>query len=114
MCLSGHASVAAAELLASLATEGAGFAYHGDFGWGGLRIANWLSQQVSWQPWRFDSAAYRQALATVSGDVLAGKPVDATWDLDLRPSMKHAGRKIEEELLLSDLMSDLAITRRRD
>ncbi|MGQ0842017.1 TIGR02679 family protein [Actinokineospora sp.] len=108
VCLNGQPSTAVLRLLDLLDIDGARFTYHGDFDWGGLRIANGLSRHVSWRPWRFDAPAYTQAVASVSGRELAGRAVDATWDPDLRPSMALAARQIEEELLLPDLVADLA------
>jgi uncharacterized protein (TIGR02679 family) len=108
VCLSGHPSAAALRLLTMSATGGAHFAYHGDFDWGGIRIANALRERFGWKPWRFDARAYRSALASVTGGPLTGRPVDAAWDLDLRPTLEQHGVHIQEELVLPDLMNDLA------
>jgi hypothetical protein len=67
--------------------------YHGDFGWGGLRIANVLHDGVPFTPWRYDTAPYLAA-----GDV--GCP--------LTPAMSRANRRIEEELVLDDPLDDLS------
>ncbi|SDD73528.1 TIGR02679 family protein [Actinokineospora iranica] len=112
VCLNGQPSTAVTRLLGFLAEEGARFTYHGDFDWGGLRIANTLAGHIPWRPWRFDAPAYQQALARVPGaGILTGRPVSASWDPDLAPAMSHAGRQVEEELLLPDLIADLAAAR---
>jgi uncharacterized protein (TIGR02679 family) len=108
VCLNGHPSAAALRLLTLLVTDGARLTYHGDFDWGGLRIANALRERFSWQPWRFDTPSYRSALASVTGGALTGRPVDATWDPDLRPALERHHVHIQEELVLPDLMIDLA------
>lgn len=108
VCLSGHPSAAALRVLELLAEAGADLAYHGDFDWGGIRIANTLRERFPWQPWRFDAPAYRRALASVTGGALTGRPVAASWDPDLRPALEQHGTHIQEELVLPDLMADLA------
>lgn len=107
VCLEGQPSTAAVHLLTLLADEGAEFAYHGDFDWGGIRIANSLRERVDWQPWRFDTTAYRTALASATGGPLNGRPVDAMWDPDLRPALEQQGVHIQEELVLAELLGDL-------
>jgi len=39
---------------------------------------------------------------------LTGAPVEAHWDHALAPAMSHAGRRIEEELVLDGLLDDLS------
>ncbi|MDQ3578344.1 MAG: DUF2399 domain-containing protein, partial [Actinomycetota bacterium] len=108
VCLSGQPSLAAIELLTLLASDGAHFVYHGDFDWGGIRIANGLTTRVDWTPWRFGTESYEQAILATVGDELRGQPATAHWDPRLRGAMEAAGRKIEEELFLPDLIADLA------
>jgi uncharacterized protein (TIGR02679 family) len=108
VCLNGHPSTAALRVLTLLVADGAHLAYHGDFDWGGVRIANALGERFSWQPWRFDTPAYQRAVASVTGGALTGRPVDATWDPDLRPALEQHRVHIQEELVLPDLMTDLA------
>ncbi len=108
VCLSGQPSAAALRLLDLLAETGAQFAYHGDFDWGGVRIGNALRDRFGWRPWRFDALSYRAALASAPGGKLAGRPVDAAWDPDLRPALEHHGIHVQEELVLPDLISDLS------
>lgn len=107
VCLNGHPSAAALRLLTLLAADGAQLTYHGDFDWGGIRIANALHERFTWHPWRFDAQAYRSALASVTGGTLTGRPVDAVWDPDLRPLVEQHGIHIQEELMLPELIADL-------
>lgn len=111
VCLNGQPSTAVIRLLALLAHDGANFTYHGDFDWGGVRIANRLAQHFPWRPWRFDMEAYNDALGRSMGQALAGRHAVALWDADLSPRMAEAGRQIQEELLLPYLIADLAETR---
>jgi uncharacterized protein (TIGR02679 family) len=107
VCLSGQPSTAVIRLLDLLAGGGATFVYHGDFDWGGIRIANALRTRIDWTPWRYDAPAYQAALSSASGGILTGRPVDATWDPDLRPTLTQHGVHIQEELVLADLIQDL-------
>jgi len=107
VCLSGHPSAAALRVLELLVTAGADLAYHGDFDWGGIRIANALRERFTWKPWRFDALAYRSALMSVTGGKLTGRPVDAIWDPDLRAALELNGVHVQEELVLPELIADL-------
>ncbi|ONH31512.1 TIGR02679 family protein [Pseudofrankia asymbiotica] len=108
VCAGGQPSAAVLGLLELLADQGASFAYHGDFDWGGLRIAGGLRERVDWRPWRYDAEAYLAALATVTGGPLTGRPVDAAWDPALRPALERHGIRVDEELVLPVLLADLA------
>jgi uncharacterized protein (TIGR02679 family) len=105
VCVSGQPSVAVWRLLDLLAADGARFTYHGDFDWGGVRIGNTLRERIPWQPWRFDAAAYEAA--QTAGGALTGRPADATWDPGLRRALERRGVRVEEELVLPELIDDL-------
>ncbi|MGA5817624.1 TIGR02679 family protein [Kitasatospora sp. NPDC094028] len=109
VCLQGQPSAAALRLLTSYADAGWRFRYHGDFDWGGIRIATRLLTHVPWTPWRYTAADYRAALDTHAATAaLAGTPTDAPWDPPLSLELLASGRRIEEELVLGDLLTDLA------
>ncbi|WP_245849167.1 TIGR02679 family protein [Lentzea kentuckyensis] len=106
VCTSGQPSAAVMQLLRLIVSARGTLRYHGDFDWGGIRIANVLHDRVPFTPWRFDAASYLTA-----GDVgrpLTGVPVEARWDPALAPTMSHTGRRIEEELVLDNLLDDLS------
>lgn len=107
VCLNGQPSTAVTHLLDLLAAAGAKFAYHGDFDWGGIRIANGLRMRTDWTPWRYNTSSYQAALSSSGGGSLTGRPVDATWDPELRPALERHGLHIQEELVLADLIDDL-------
>ncbi|MFH8788916.1 TIGR02679 family protein [Streptomyces roseoverticillatus] len=109
VCLQGQPSAAAHTLLRHLHENGARLLYHGDFDWGGLRIATVLLRGVPWRPWRYTAADYRAvAAATPSLPPLTGTPTEAPWDPALAPALTELGVRVEEETTLELLLADLA------
>ena len=114
VCVGGQPSAAGWRLLDLLAGGGAEFRYHGDFDWGGVRIASAVRERVQrWQPWRYDRDAYEAAaaLAVPAGGRLprlGGEPVATPWDPGLADALACRGVRIEEELSLDALLADLA------
>jgi uncharacterized protein (TIGR02679 family) len=120
VCVGGQPSAAGWRLLDLLAAGGAEFRYHGDFDWGGIRIASAVRQRVGqgqsqWQPWRYDRDAYEAAATAVSAahatarlPRLAGEPVATPWAPGLAAAMARHDVRIEEELSLDALLADLA------
>ena len=112
VCVGGQPSAAGWRLLRLLTVGGAEFGYHGDFDWGGVRIANTVRRRVNWWPWRYDHAAYQAAvsaahpLAVLAG--LVGEPAETPWDTGLATAMRHLNLRIEEELTLDALLQDLS------
>ena len=113
VCTAGQPSVAVLYLLRMLAGQGAALRFHCDFDWGGVRIGNVLRDRFPVVPWRFDAEHYHPAARIRSGRPLTGDPVVARWDVDLAPAMVRAGVRIEEELVLDDLVRDLTVVRHR-
>jgi uncharacterized protein (TIGR02679 family) len=120
VCVSGQPSAAVWRLLDLLARGGAEFRYHGDFDWGGIRIADAVRQravqgQANWRPWRYDRDTYEFAATAVPAAPaaarmpgLTGEPVATPWDPGLAAAMAHHGVRVEEELFLDTLLADLA------
>ena len=120
VCVGGQPSAAGWRLLDLLAAGGAEFRYHGDFDWGGIRIARAVRERVGqgrshWQPWRYDRNAYEAAATAVLAvhaatrlPRLAGEPVATPWDPGLAAAMACHDVRIEEELSLDALLADLA------
>jgi uncharacterized protein (TIGR02679 family) len=106
VCLEGQPRTAARVLLGLLAAAGAGLAYHGDFDWAGITIANLVVRRHGTVPWRFCSADYRAARG---GRTLEGSPVAAVWDRELQAAMVAGGRAVHEEEVLDLLLGDLAV-----
>ncbi|MFK0220182.1 DUF2399 domain-containing protein [Streptomyces vinaceus] len=110
VCVQGQPSAAALTLLARLHELGAVLRYHGDFDWGGLRIATTLLRHVPWRPWRYTAADYREAVAVAGPDLrqLGGKPALSPWDPDLARALAEHALRVEEEAVLDLLLADLA------
>ncbi|KJK59498.1 TIGR02679 family protein [Saccharothrix sp. ST-888] len=109
VCLQGQPSTAALHLLRLYADADWTLRYHGDFDWGGVRIATRLLAHVPWTPWRYTADDYRAALtAHPHTGPLAGSAAETPWDPALAAELSRAGRRIEEELVLAALLGDLA------
>jgi uncharacterized protein (TIGR02679 family) len=121
VCVGGQPSAAGWRLLDLLAADGAEFLYHGDFDWGGIRIANAVRQRVNrqharCQPWRYDQDTYTGMAAAVLAahaagrpPRLTGEPVAASWDEGLSAAMARLDVRVEEELSLDALLADLGV-----
>lgn len=105
VCVEGQPNLAALGLLRLATVAGWRLTYHGDFDWGGIRIANQIYQQFGFRPWRFDAASYR----TSEGRRRRLRPptAEAAWDADLSAAMEADGRALEEEQVLEQLLTDL-------
>ncbi|MGH9231101.1 MAG: TIGR02679 family protein [Acidimicrobiales bacterium] len=113
VCTLGQPAVVVTALLEQLAAAGAELRYHGDFDWPGITIANLLIGSYRCRPWRFATADYLDALARLAPIVaelpmLGVNRVEACWDTQLTVEMDVAGRAVQEELLLDDLLADLS------
>ena len=114
VCLGGQPSAAGWRLLDLLAAGGAEFGYHGDFDWGGARIAEAVRYRVNWQPWRYDHLAYAAAISATPlpppQGRLRGDPAPTPWDPELAAEMLRHRIRIEEELTLDALLHDLSLS----
>jgi uncharacterized protein (TIGR02679 family) len=108
VCVGGQPSAAVWHLLELLTAGGAEFEYHGDFDWGGVRIAGTVLQRVNWRPWRYDYHAYEAAVSAADPlTPLVGDPATTPWDPELASVMRQRNVRIEEELTLDILLQDL-------
>ncbi|MYS22499.1 TIGR02679 family protein [Streptomyces sp. DvalAA-14] len=112
VCTSGSASTAVLTLLDALVATDCRFAYHGDFDWPGIALANRIIRRYGARPWRMSAEDYeRLAARTQARGVpqlpLTGQPVDADWDADLAPTMEALSIALHEEATLDLLVDDL-------
>ncbi|WP_055546296.1 TIGR02679 family protein [Streptomyces sp. NBRC 110028] len=113
VCTSGSAATAVLTLLDALAAGGCHFAYHGDFDWPGIALANRIIRRYDARPWRLSTEDYEQlATRTQAQGVpqlpLVGEPVTANWDPGLAPAMTGLGIALHEEATLDLLVADLS------
>jgi uncharacterized protein (TIGR02679 family) len=99
-------------LLAELAAGGGRLRYHGDFGAGGIVIANLVISRHGATPWRMSTddhrrAAERLAAAGTTPARLRGRVLEASWDPELAPAIVGYGYEITEEHVLGDLLEEL-------
>lgn len=113
VCVGGQPSAAGRRLLELLTAGGAEFGYHGDFDWGGVRIAHAVRQRVNWRPWRYDRHGYEAAVSAAHPLTplaqLAGEPAATPWDPELAATMRHRNVRVEEELTLDVMLADLSL-----
>lgn len=93
-------------LLRMLCHAGFVLHYHGDFDWGGIRIANRILAEHQARPWRMTCDDYLAAVA-LGGRELKGNAAVASWDPSLSMSMSEQGVAIHEERVLATLLTDL-------
>ncbi|MDO0913063.1 TIGR02679 family protein [Streptomyces sp. DT2A-34] len=113
VCTSGSAATVVFTLLDALAATGCRFAYHGDFDWPGIALANRVIRRYEARPWRMGAADYEHLAARSQAEgipqlALDGQPVDADWDPDLAPAMTALGVALHEEATLDLLVDDLS------
>ncbi|MGW0790247.1 TIGR02679 family protein [Streptomyces sp. NPDC002911] len=113
VCTSGSAATVVLTLLDALTFTDCRFAYHGDFDWPGIALANRIIRRYQTLPWRMAADDYeRLAAAGQERDApqlpLSGNPVGADWDPGLAPAMSALGVALHEEATLDLLVEDLA------
>jgi uncharacterized protein (TIGR02679 family) len=105
ICTEGQPSLACQCLLAACAERTPRLCYHGDYDWGGIRIANFVWQIVPGMiPWRYDAGHYARL---TGGAPLAGTPLAARWDPCLEQAMSRRAEAFHEEQVLPELLNDL-------
>ncbi|MET8486299.1 TIGR02679 family protein [Streptomyces tendae] len=113
VCTSGSAATVVFTLLDALTATGCRFAYHGDFDWPGIALANRVIRRYEARPWRMGTADYEHLAARSQAEgipqlALDGQPVDADWDPDLAPAMTALDVALHEEATLDLLVADLS------
>lgn len=106
VCVEGQPNLTCWSVLRRLHHSGYRINYHGDFDWGGLRIANQIFEAFTFQPWRFAAADHK----VVSNQHRPLKPPesDAIWDPELANAIRESEVAVEEESVIDLLLSDLS------
>jgi uncharacterized protein (TIGR02679 family) len=108
LCTEGQTKTALRLLLGQLRAAGAEVAYHGDFDWAGIQIANGIVERFGVAPWRFGAADYLEAEGRAGARaLLAGPAISPVWDAALGEAMRARGRAVHEEAVIDDLVADL-------
>lgn len=110
VCVEGHPSLACWLLLEQLCGRGFQLAYHGDFDWGGIRIANKLYAAFGFEPWRFTTTSH--CIRSNHHRKLRPPEAEAGWDWTLSDSIRRAGVSVEEESAIEELLADLTASSR--
>ena len=105
VCVEGHPSLACWVLLERLCSREFQLAYHGDFDWGGIRIANKLYAAFGFEPWRFTSTSH--CIRSKHHRKLRRPESEARWDRSLFETVRRAGVSVEEESAIDELLADL-------
>jgi len=105
VCTDGQPVGAVTWLLAALANSGCVLAYHGDFDWPGIAIANRLRSLFDTIPWRMSPQDYQLTPAQLP---LQGSPVPPAWSQQLGEEMISRGLAVHEEAMIPTLMKDLS------
>ncbi len=104
VCTSGEPNLVVGQVLVRLASTGADLRYHGDFDWPGVAIANRVVARFGARPWRMTADDYLRAVRP-DGPLLAGTPVEPSWDPELGAAMRTHSRAVHEESVLPTLLA---------
>jgi uncharacterized protein (TIGR02679 family) len=109
ICTEGQPSTAFHRLAAAITKSGGKLAYHGDFDWPAIAIANGIIARHGAHPWRLANTDYETAIKNNADHIsLAGTAQPTPWDPTLAAAMTAHGRAAYEESVADDLIADLA------
>lgn len=106
VCTSGNPGLVTLDVLGRLGSAGARLAYHGDFDWPGVGIANRLVAEVGCRPWLMSAGDYLRGVRD-GGPALQGAPATPAWDGALGQAMRSRGVAVHEEAVLEPLLTVL-------
>jgi len=107
VCTDGMPGAAQRTLLRQLAAAGARLHYHGDFDWGGIRIANFVVREFGARAWKLGADDYLTAGAEAGLPLPMDQRVEASWDARLGEEMARLGFAVHEERVVARLLEDL-------
>lgn len=103
VCTAGEPNLIVRSIVDALASSVGGVRYHGDFDWGGIRIADRLIDPPHLVPWLMEVDDYLAALRP-DGPPLVGTPVEPSWSPELGAAMRAHGRAVHEESTLTRML----------
>jgi len=113
ICSLGNPTTVTLALLDTImASSDVRLAYHGDFDWPGIAMADRMIRRYAALPWRFGAADYHAAVAVATErgtplQPLTGTPVATGWDPALGTGMAKRGVAVHEEEVIETLLGDL-------
>jgi uncharacterized protein (TIGR02679 family) len=114
VCTMGNPTTVTLALLDTITASGqVRLAYHGDFDWPGIAIADRILRRYpAARPWQFNASHYRDAVEQARQrrtphQPLAGRATPTPWDPALAEAMCELGVSIHEEALIENLLRDL-------
>ncbi|MFD4831887.1 DUF2399 domain-containing protein [Streptomyces uncialis] len=117
VCTSGSAATVVLTLLDALAANGCRLAYHGDFDWPGIALANRIIRRYAARPWRIGADDYERLAVAGQAENVPRLPLGGprsthtgTRDPGPTPAMTALGIALHEEATLDQLVADLAQT----
>ncbi|MGH2916424.1 MAG: DUF2399 domain-containing protein [Solirubrobacteraceae bacterium] len=111
ICTGGRPSDAVRLLLAAVCASGVRIRHHGDFDEAGVQILRDLETRCGAVPWRFDADSLRAATARLGDGPVRAAPrpsPPASAANALEDAVRTLSRAVPEELLIDDLLADLA------
>ncbi len=112
VCTEGVPSDAVWSVVEGIAQSGSAIRVHADFDAAGCSIAGAVILRCDAVPWRFDAESYQTGLETwgvhLALPLSKGIVPETRWDPRLGELLRSDGRAVYEELVVDDLIADLA------
>lgn len=108
ICTMGRPNLVTQELLSRAHGAGCEMAYHGDFDWPGVAMANAAWSRFGASAWLMSTSDYQAASASLA---LRGEPVEPLWEPELGAAMRSRGLAVHEEAVLPRILAALGRTR---
>ncbi|MEP6649444.1 MAG: DUF2399 domain-containing protein [Lapillicoccus sp.] len=108
VCTMGRPNLVTQELLTRAREAGCVLAYHGDFDWPGVAMANVAQSRFGASVWLMSASDYQGAPASLG---LRGETVEPQWDPELGAAMRGRGLAVHEEAVLPRILEALGRAR---
>ena len=104
VCTMGRPNLVTQELLSRMRAVGCQLAYHGDFDWPGVAMANAAQARFGASMFLMSATDYLSAPASLA---LRGESVEPQWDPELGAAMRGRGLAVHEEAVLPRILEAL-------